>query len=72
MDFAMFLQGIGGLVDLSVQKIQTSRTRNNIIREIIVQKSTNINILRAKQHKLTECIKTATQLKYSYFLAQKS
>lgn len=32
MDFAFFLQGIAGLVDISCKKIKGSRARNNIVK----------------------------------------
>jgi hypothetical protein len=63
MDFADFLQALAGLVDISCKKIQTSRARSNIVREIIVQKSINIKILRVKQTNLTKCIQIVDQLK---------
>lgn len=63
MDFASFLQALGGLVDISCKKIQTSRVRSNIVREIIVQKSINIKILRVKQNNLAKSIKIVEQLK---------
>jgi hypothetical protein len=57
LDFADFLQALAGLVDISRMKIQTSRQRSNIVREIIVQKSINIKVLRVKQSNLGECIR---------------
>jgi len=57
MDFAQFLQVLAGLVDISCKKIQTSRARSNIVREIIVQKSMTIKILRIKQNNLGNTIK---------------
>ncbi len=63
MDFAEFLHALAGLVDISCKKIQTSRARTNIVREIIVQKSMNIKILRVKQNNLTRCMHIVEQLK---------
>lgn len=57
MDFAQFLQILAGLVDISCKKIQTSRARSNIVKEIIVQKSMTIKMLRIKQTNLGKCIK---------------
>lgn len=65
MDFAEFLQALAGLVDILCKKIQTSRARSGIVREIIVQKSINIKILRVKQNNLTSLIKIVEQLKYA-------
>lgn len=63
MDFANFLQALAGLVDISCKKIQTSRARGNIVREIIVQKSMTIKLLRIKQSNLGKCVKVLQQMK---------
>lgn len=64
MDFSQFLQALAGLVNISIKKIQTSRARSNIVREIIVQKSITIKLLRIKQNNLGKSIKILEQMKY--------
>jgi len=64
MDFSQFLQALAGLIDISIKKIQTSRARSNIVREIIVQKSITIKLLRIKQNNLGKSIKILEQMKY--------
>lgn len=49
IDFASFLKGVADLVDISCNKIKATRTKNNIIRDIIIKRSINIHILRTKQ-----------------------
>lgn len=66
MDFAQFLQALAGLVEISIKKIQTSRARSNIVREIIVQKSITIKLLRIKQNNLCKSIKILEQIKYFF------
>lgn len=57
MDFAQNLQGLAGLVDISVNKIKVSRASSNIVREIIIQRAMTIKILRTKQNNLDRSIK---------------
>jgi hypothetical protein len=49
LSFVNFLTSIGNLADLSILKIKGTRIKNNIIREIIVQRAERVNVLRNKK-----------------------
>lgn len=52
MNFVSFLTSIGNLADLSIMKIKGTRIKNNMIREIVVQRSERVNCLRRRKEEI--------------------
>jgi hypothetical protein len=49
MSFVSFLTSIGTLADMSIQKIKGTRTKNMIIKEIVVQRAERVMALRHRK-----------------------
>jgi hypothetical protein len=49
LTFVNFLTNIGNLAELSLKKIAVTRVNNNILKEIVVQRSSRVNGLRQKK-----------------------
>jgi hypothetical protein len=64
MTFVSFLTSIGNLADLSIMKIKGTRIKNNMIREIVVQRSERVNSLRTRKEQIERSLAILFKLKY--------
>ena len=64
MTFVNFLTTIGNLADLSLKKIAVTRVNNNILKEIVVQRSSRVNTLRQKKEEMEGVLYLLDRLKY--------
>lgn len=52
MSFVNYLTSIGQLADLSINKIKGTRTKNLIIKEIVIQRAHRVNVLRRRKEEI--------------------
>jgi hypothetical protein len=63
MNFVTYLASIGIMADLSIQKIQGTRAKNMIVKEIVIQRAHRVNLLRRKKEEIEKSIKVLDKLK---------
>lgn len=63
MTFVSFLTSIGNLADLSIMKIKATRLKNQIIKEIVVQRSGRVNLLRTRKEQIEQSLAILNHLK---------
>ena len=64
MNFVTYLGSIGKMADLSIQKIQGSRAKNMVVKEIVIKRAQRVNHLRQRKEEIEKYIKVLEQLKY--------
>lgn len=65
MTFVSFLTSVGNLADLSLMKIKGTRVKNQMVREIVVQRAERVNALRARKEEIELSLSALTRLKYA-------
>ncbi len=63
LTFVTFLKSIGNLADMSINKISGTRLKNNVLKELIVQRSKNINVLRTKKERIEKIVNFLHKIK---------
>lgn len=71
MTFVSFLTSVGNLADLSLLKIQHTRTNNAAIRERVVERAERVNDLRERKEITERRLAMLGKLKYYYPICRK-
>jgi hypothetical protein len=66
MTFVSFLTSVGNLADLSLLKIQHTRTNNGAIRERVVERAERVNLLRERKETTERWLGMLGKLKYCF------
>lgn len=63
MSFVTFLTSIGQLADLSIKKIKGTRLKNNMIRQIVVQRSERVSSRLERKQEIEQTLEVMFALK---------